>query len=372
MIYQKKINVCTDQNDYPIFIGKNILKSFNKHYVSSCPRSKKILFVTNSKIPNKYLLCVKSKITKKSKTYTVNIPAGEKNKNFKEVNKILNFLTINNFNRNDTVVALGGSVVGDVAGFVASIFKRGINFVQIPSTLLAQVDSSVGGKTGINSNHGKNLIGTFYHPKFVIIDIDVLSSLPKREMLSGFAEILKYSLIMNRKFFFWLCNESTNIISREKSSSILKAISISCKCKSIVVNKDEKEKGIRAILNFGHTLGHALESHLKYSSQLNHGEAVIIGMMAAAKVSQQKGFLSEKDLEQINNLYRKLKLNDSIAKYIKPKQIVKFSQIMKKDKKNNSDSINLILLKKIGKAFIYKTTLNKTFIPFVKNELKNG
>ena len=369
---QKKINIHTDHNNYPIFIGKNILKNFNKYYLSLCPKSKKILFVTNSKIPSSYLSNIKSKITKKSKIYIINIPAGEKNKNLLEVNKILDFLTVNNFDRNDTVVALGGGVVGDMAGFAASIFKRGIDFVQIPSTLLAQVDSSVGGKTGVNNNHGKNLIGTFYHPKFVIIDINILNSLPKREMVSGFAEVLKYSLIMNKKFFLWLCKEGVHIVNRTKSSSILKAIHVSCKSKSIVVNKDEKERGLRAILNFGHTLGHALESHLRYSSQLNHGEAVIIGMMAAAKVSHQKGFLNERELEKINNLYEQLKLNCSIKKYIRLAQLKNFSQIMKKDKKNNSDTINLILLKKIGKAFIYKTTLEQTLIPFIKNELQNG
>ena len=372
MSNQKKINICTSHNNYPIFIGKNILKNFNKYYLSHCPKSKKILFVTNLKIPNIYLRNIKSKITNKSKIYIINIPAGEKNKNLLEVNKILDFLTINNFDRNDTVAALGGGVVGDVAGFAASIFKRGIDFVQIPTTLLAQVDSSVGGKTGVNNNHGKNLIGTFYHPKFVLIDIDVLKSLPKREMISGFAEILKYSLIMNEKFFLWLCKKSAHIINLTKLASVLKAINVSCKSKSIVVNKDEKEKGLRAILNFGHTLGHALESHLKYSSQLNHGEAVIIGMMAAAKISYQKGFLKKEELKKINNLYEKLKLNFSFKKYIKPTQLKTISQIMKKDKKNNSGTINLILLKKIGKAFIYKTTLEKTLIPFIKNELKNG
>jgi len=372
MNYQKKISIRTESGTYPILIGNNILKNFNKNYLKFCSKSKKILFITNAKIPNRYFYSIKKKLSKKSECFIVNIPSGEKNKNLLEVNKILNFLTIHNFDRNDTVAALGGGVVGDTAGFVASIFKRGINFIQVPTTLLSQVDSSVGGKTGVNNRYGKNLIGTFYHPKFVLIDTAVLSSLPKREMVSGFAEILKYSLIMNKKFFLWLCEEGSNIINLKNSLSILKAIEVSCKIKSIIVAKDEKERGLRAILNFGHTLGHALESHLKYSNKLNHGEAVIIGMMAASIVSHKKNFLKNQELQAIKDLYRRLRLNDSFKKYIRKNQLSNFSKIMKKDKKNNSKNINLILLKKIGKAFIYKTTLEETLMPFVKNELKNA
>lgn len=372
MNYPKKINIRTEGDTYPILIGKNILKNFNKNYLQFCSKSKKILFITNTKIPNRYFYSIKKTLPKKSECFIINIPSGEKNKNLLEVNKILNFLTTHNFDRNDTVAALGGGVVGDTAGFAASIFKRGINFIQVPTTLLSQVDSSVGGKTGVNNSYGKNLIGTFYHPKFVLIDIAVLDSLPKREMVSGFAEILKYSLIMNKKFFLWLCKEGTNIINRKNTLSILKAIEISCKSKSIIVGKDEKEKGLRAILNFGHTLGHALESHLKYSNKLNHGEAVIIGMMAASIVSHKKNFLKNQELQVIKDLYQKLDLNDSFKSYIRNNQLNSFFKIMKKDKKNNSKNINLILLKKIGKAFIYKTTLEKTLIPFVKSELKNA
>ena len=372
MNYPKKINIRTEGGSYPILIGNNILKNFNKNYLQFCSKSKKILFITNTKIPNRYFYSIKKTLPKKSECFIINIPSGEKNKNLLEVNKILNFLTTHNFDRNDTVAALGGGVVGDTAGFAASIFKRGINFIQVPTTLLSQVDSSVGGKTGVNNSYGKNLIGTFYHPKFVLIDIAVLDSLPKREMVSGFAEILKYSLIMNKKFFLWLCKEGTNIINRKNTLSILKAIEISCKSKSIIVGKDEKEKGLRAILNFGHTLGHALESHLKYSNKLNHGEAVIIGMMAASIVSHKKNFLKNQELKAIKDLYQKLGLNDSFKSYIRNNQLNNFFKIMKKDKKNNSKNINLILLKKIGKAFIYKTTLEKTLIPFVKSELKNA
>ena len=367
----KKINIPLKNNAYPILIGKNILQHFGKFYSNYCKNSKKILIISNSQIPNKYIQEVKKSVSKNSLFFILMIPSGEKNKNLFIVNKILDSLTKNNFDRNDSIVALGGGVVGDITGLAASIFKRGINFIQIPTTLLAQVDSSVGGKTGVNNNYGKNLIGTFYHPKFVLIDIKVLFSLPKREMISGFAEILKYSLIMNRKFFFWLCNNSNKILSRQNDKAILKSIEISCKSKSIVVRKDEKEKGLRAILNFGHTLGHALESHLKYSSKLNHGEAVIIGMLAASRVSLDHGFLSKEEMLRIQNLYDQLGLQYDLKKYLDHKDILNFSNIMKKDKKNFSNNINLILLKKIGKAFIYRTKLEKTLIPYIKNELKN-
>lgn len=371
MTLLKNIKIKVANNSYPIVLGNNILKNFYQFYFRYCTHSKKILFVSNSQIPDKYLKTIRASLPKKINHYSLMIPAGEKNKNLPQVNKILDFLTKNNFDRNDTVVALGGGVVGDIVGFAASIFKRGIGFVQVPTTLLAQVDSSVGGKTGVNNNFGKNLIGTFYHPQFVLIDIAVLYSLSKREMISGFAEILKYSLIMNKKFFFWLCEYGHEIIDRLNRKTILRAIEISCKSKALIVGKDEKEKGLRAILNFGHTIGHALESHLKYSSKLNHGEAVIIGMMAASKVSVTRGFLNKVELHKITHLYSKLKLKYSLKKYLRSSQIHNFADIMKKDKKNNSDTINLILLKQIGKAFIYKTTLGKSLIPFVKNELIN-
>ncbi len=367
----KKINIPLKNNKYPIFIGKNILSNFNKFYSKHCNLSKKILFISNLQIPKSYYQQIKLSLPKSHVHYLLMIPAGEKNKNLSEVNKILNFLTKNNFDRNDTIVAIGGGVVGDVVGLAASIFKRGVNFIQVPTTLLAQVDSSVGGKTGVNNDFGKNLIGTFYHPKFVLIDIQVLRSLPRREMISGFAEILKYSLIMNKKFFGWLCKYGSDIIERSDDASLSKAIEISCKSKAIVVGKDEKEKGLRAILNFGHTLGHALESHLKYSSKLNHGEAVIIGMLAASKISVHLGFLKKTEFNKIKNLYEQLKLNYSIQKYLKLNQLKQFSNILQKDKKNNSNSINLILLKTIGKAFIFKTKLESSLIPFIKNELKN-
>jgi len=357
---------------YPIFIGTDILKNFSKLFYKYNSKSKKILFVSNSVISAKYLKSITSSFKKKIPYYFVSIPAGEKNKNLYQVNKILDLLTKENFNRQDTVVALGGGVIGDISGFAASIFKRGISFVQIPTTLLSQVDSSVGGKTGVNNKYGKNLIGTFYQPKFVLIDTLTLKSLPKREMVSGFAEILKYSLIMNKPFFAWLNSHGKNIINRSSSKDIINAIFISCKSKAIIVAKDEKEQGIRAILNFGHTLGHALESHLKYSKKLNHGEAIIIGMRIASKISHQLGFLTSKELEMIKNIYEKLNLTASIKPYVKSNQISQFIEIMKKDKKNNNNYINLILLKQIGKAFIYKTQVEKTYLPILKEEIRNG
>ncbi len=357
---------------YPIFIGSDILKKFNKLFYKYNSKSKKILFVSSSIISAKYLQSITRGMKNKIPYHVLNIPAGEKNKNLEQVNKILDLLTKENFNREDTVVALGGGVVGDISGFAASIFKRGISFIQIPTTLLSQVDSSVGGKTGVNNKYGKNLIGTFYQPKFVLIDTLTLKSLPKREMVSGFAEILKYSLIMNKPFFSWLNSHGKNIINKSNAKDMIKAIFISCKSKAIIVAKDEKEQGVRAILNFGHTLGHALESHLNYSKKLNHGEAIIIGMRIACKISHQLGFLTKEEVGVVNNIYKNLNLNASIKPYIKSNQISRFIEIMKKDKKNNSNHINLILLKKIGKAFIYKTQVEKTYLPILKEEIRNG
>jgi 3-dehydroquinate synthase/shikimate kinase/3-dehydroquinate synthase len=225
-----------------------------------------------------------------------------------------------------------------------------LKFINIPTTLLAQVDASVGGKTAINSSQGKNLIGTFYQPDFVLIDISLLSSLPQREMICGYGEILKHSIILDRNFFLWLSKNAKKIINLKNKKLLKIAIMRSCKIKSEIVNKDEREKNLRMILNFGHTFAHGFESAKNFSKKLNHGEAVLLGMMTASQLSYQKKLLSLEDLTLIKKHYLNLNLPMKFEKIFKKQEINKIIHFMKKDKKNLNEKINLILLKKIGKT----------------------
>ena len=274
----------------------------------------------------------------------------KKKKSFKIANTLIERLLNDNLNRSDCIIAFGGGIIGDLSAFVSNLTKRGIKFINIPTTLLAQVDASIGGKTAINSKQGKNLIGTFYQPDFILSDLALLKSLPKREMVSGYAEILKHSLILDKKFFLWLYKNGTKIINRKNEVALIKAIKKSCKTKCEVVNKDEKEKNLRMILNFGHTFAHGFESAKNFSKKLNHGEAVLLGMLIACDLSNKKKLLSDKELFLIKEHYTSLGLFTSIKKYFKKNQVNKIINFMKKDKKNVNDKINLILLEKIGKT----------------------
>jgi 3-dehydroquinate synthase/shikimate kinase/3-dehydroquinate synthase len=265
---------------------------------------------------------------------------------------------------------VGGGITGDISGFAASLFKRGLKFINIPSTLLSQVDSSVGGKTGINTKYGKNLIGSFYQPNLVISDIDFLKTLPKREVICGYGEILKHSLIANKNFYLFLSKNIKKILNLS-SPFIEKAIYESCKIKKNVVEKDEREKGLRKILNFGHTFAHAYEATLGFSKKLNHGEAVILGMNTALNFSLEKKLLKKKEYNSIINHIVISNLPLSIKKFFKLKDLNKIISFMLKDKKNNSEKISLVLLKKIGFPLINKEYSKKNLTQFLKKELAN-
>ena len=245
---------------------------------------------------------------------------------------------------------MGGGILGDLSAFVSSLTKRGIKFINVPTSLLAQVDASIGGKTAINSVQGKNLIGTFYQPDFVIIDISFLNSLPRREIISGYGEILKHSLILDRKFFFWLTNNAKKIINDRDKNILKSAIVQSCKIKSRIVSRDEKEQNSRMILNFGHTFAHGFEGAKNFSRKLNHGEAVLLGMITACWLSYQKKLLSLKDLNLIKKHYVNLNLPMKINNFFDINEIDRIINFMKKDKKNSNEKLNLILMDKIGKT----------------------
>ncbi len=358
------IKVNLNNNSYPIIIGKNLLNNTGAEIRSVAPKAKKFLLITDKNIPTSYIRSILSSIKSKNK-YLFTLSAGEKSKNMNFTNAIIKKLFKYNFNRDDCVIALGGGVIGDLSGFASSIFKRGVCLVQIPTTLLAQVDSSIGGKTGINSSEGKNMIGTFYQPKLVLIDPTTLKSLPHRHLVAGYAEILKYSLIMNAKFFSWLEKNSHAIINLTDMNLVMYAIKESCRSKAIIVQKDEKEKNLRAILNFGHTFAHAFEAVKKYSNDLIHGEAVLYGMMIASSLSVKMKMLNINEHQRIKHLYRRLNINYQIKNIFNKKDINKIFNYMKHDKKISGSKINLILLKKIGKAKIFPSDLNKNIKPIL-------
>ena len=276
----------------------------------------------------------------------------------------------NNFQRNDCLISIGGGITGDVSGFASSIYKRGMKFINIPTTLLAQVDSSIGGKTGINTVHGKNLIGSFYQPNLVISDTDFLKTLPKREIICGYAEILKHSLILEKKNFTFLNRNASKILKIE-SPFIEKSIIESCKIKKKIVELDEYEKNLRKILNFGHTFAHAYEATLNYSKKLNHGEAVLLGIVSAINFSLKIKLLSKVDYLKIKNHFIKHNLPHNISNYFSQKDLKKLILFMKKDKKNTSNLINLILLKKIGKIRLNLNFKDRKIYDFLKKQLMN-
>lgn len=363
----KKLIVSTENQKYPILIGTNLSSKLSHITKTNSLKFKKCLLVIDQQIPNKMILKIKRSLQNK-KIYTYYFKATEINKNTSSVNKILNILLNKNFSRQDCLISIGGGITGDVSGFAASLYKRGLYFINIPTTLLSQVDSSVGGKTGINTKQGKNLIGSFYQPKLVISDINFLKSLPKREIICGYGEMLKHSLI-NSKVYYKYLSKNFNDILKLKSPFIEKAIFESCKIKKNVVEKDEKENNYRKILNFGHTFAHAFEAALGFSKKLNHGEAVILGMNSAINFSLKKRLLSNKEYNLIKKHLTYSKFPHNIEKFFSIKDINKILKFMIKDKKNNSNKINLILLKKIGMPLLNKEYTQNDIKLFFKNEL---
>ncbi len=344
-----KLPIKTISKKYNIFLGSKILSKFSSILKSEKIKFDKCLVIIDKNVPKKKINILKKSINCKKKVlYFFN--ACEKNKNLTIVDSIIKILFKYNFGRQDCVVSLGGGITGDVSGFAASIYKRGIKFINLPSTLLAQVDSSIGGKTGINNRFGKNMIGSFYQPDLVISDTSLLKSLPKREIICGYGEILKHALISNSNNFKFININKKNILNLN-SPFIEKAILDSCKIKKYVVENDEKEKNYRKVLNLGHTFAHAFEATKGYSSKLNHGEAVILGIESAVKFSNQLSILNKKQLVEVLNHIKSLNLKINVKKFFKRKDIKKIVNFMKLDK-NNSKKINLILLKKIGKAEI--------------------
>ena len=343
----KTIKIKFDERSYPIYIGENLISNYD--LIGQHILSKKIAIITNETVAAIYLNPLLESLSSHKEIISIVLPDGESYKNQNSLDDIHTQLLKNKADRSITLIALGGGVVGDITGFAAATYMRGVNFIQIPTTLLSQVDSSVGGKTGINHPLGKNMIGAFYQPKCVISDVNVLKTLPSRELSAGLAEVIKYGLIRDLKFFEWL-EDNINSLKEMKASSLIEAIQRSCENKASVVEADEFESGIRAILNLGHTFGHAIEVAQGYGNWL-HGEAVGAGMVMAAKLSKSMGWLSDKDLDRITSLIKKAGLPTNPPKI----STEKYLELMMLDKKTKDGQINLILQKSIGEAVLTNT-----------------
>ena len=340
----KTININLGKRSYPIYVGEGLLENNNlfKNHISS----KKLAIITNDTIAPLYLQKISNILSSEKEIISIILPDGESFKNFETLNLIYDELLKNKADRQVTLIALGGGVIGDITGFAAATFMRGVDFIQIPTTLLSQVDSSVGGKTGINHQLGKNMIGAFYQPKCVVADISLLESLPDKEFSAGLAEVIKYGLIRDSSFFEWLENNIDGIMKRD-SQLLIEAVVRSCQNKADIVESDEFESNIRAILNLGHTFGHAIETATGYGKWL-HGEAIAVGMVMAAHLSEQMGWLKKEEYQRIKSLIT----NSNLP--INPPDILKqdFLDLMQLDKKTKENQINLILQQGIGKAIL--------------------
>lgn len=337
------LTVDLGERSYPIYIGSDILAS--KSLLSKHISGRQVLVVSNVTVAPLYLAKLREALSDYQYSEVI-LPDGEQYKTLDVLATIYDKLLVDKHNRTTTLIALGGGVVGDMTGFAAASYQRGVNFIQIPTTLLSQVDSSVGGKTGVNHPLGKNMIGAFHQPQCVIADISSLNSLPARELAAGIAEVVKYGLICDSPFYEWLQQHMAALVAKE-SSSLIEAIYRSCLNKAKVVAEDEKESGIRAILNLGHTFGHAIETAQGYGNWL-HGEAVSAGMVMAAELSMKMGWLSVDDCESLKQLLRSADLPIAPPKMTAEE----FLALMAVDKKVIDGNLRLVLLESIGKAVV--------------------
>ena len=332
-----------EDNSYPIFIREGASLSLDNFdgYIAG----KDIAIITNEVVAPLYLNEI-SDLFSNMNVIEYILPDGEQEKKLKTVHKIIDRLMEAGFGRDATLIALGGGVVGDITGFTASIFMRGINFIQIPTTLLAQVDASVGGKTAVNHKAGKNLIGSFHQPKCVICDSIFLATLKATEISAGLSEIIKYGLIYDREFFQWLQKNIQQILSNDPVA-VAHAIQRSCAIKAEIVAQDEKEQSVRALLNFGHTFGHAIEKLTGYGNW-THGDAVAVGMVLAARLSENMSLITPEDVQNIEEILTAANLPISLPN-VEPAELL---AAMQSDKKVKDRNIQLVLLKNIGEAFL--------------------
>ena len=337
------LTVHTQSHDYTIIITSQCDMAKE---IAPYIKGKQVMVVTNTTVEKLYLQDLVNGLEVDFEVLSVVLPDGEQYKTQQYIDQIYDALMDNHCSRDVTLIALGGGVIGDMTGFAAASFMRGVNFIQIPTTLLSQVDSSVGGKTGINHPKGKNMIGAFWQPQMVLADMHTLTTLPQRELSAGMAEVIKYALIMDADFLTWLEDNMSALMSLDKVA-LAEAVARCCQYKADIVAQDERESGKRALLNFGHTFGHVIETHEGYGKWL-HGEAVAAGMVQAAQLSQKMGWISEQDVQRISEVLQAAQLP------IKPPAIDTQTALglMQHDKKVKSGQVRLILLKSVGEAVV--------------------
>lgn len=346
---QRTLNVALGERSYPIHIGSGLLndpQAFTPYLAGT-----QVMVVTNETIAPLYIEALCANFPATVDVRTVVLPDGEQYKTIEQVGRIWDALLAAGFNRRCTLVALGGGVIGDMVGYAAASYQRGVAFIQVPTTLLSQVDSSVGGKTGVNHPLGKNMIGAFWQPRAVVVDIDTLASLPSREHSAGLAEVIKYGFIRDVGFLSWL-ESNMQALRNVEPAVIGEAIARSCQIKADIVADDETEQGVRALLNLGHTFGHAIEAHQGYGNWL-HGEAVGAGMAMAATLSQQLGWIDQAALNRVHNV-----IDSAGLPLAAPENMSRddFLSRMRLDKKNIDARLRLVLLKSLGEACVSDAT----------------
>ncbi|OOF86316.1 3-dehydroquinate synthase [Rodentibacter ratti] len=353
------INVELQERRYPILIGSGLLQDEHRYPVEDGER---VMIVSNPTIAQFYLKVVTEALEKRGCVVDhVLLPDGEKYKTLDSLNLIFTKLLQGNHGRDTTIIALGGGVIGDVAGFAAASYQRGVRLIQIPTTLLSQVDSSVGGKTAVNHELGKNMIGAFYQPTAVMIDTLTLNTLPKREVNAGLAEVIKYGAILDYEFFEWLEKNIDDLVAL-KQDALQYCIARCCQIKADVVARDETEKGDRALLNLGHTFGHAIETHLGYGNWL-HGEAVSVGMMMAAALSEELGNISVEDVARLEKLLARANLPTVSPDGMQPEDYLPH---MMRDKKVLAGKLRLVLVKSLGQAYVATDTDHKLVLNAIR------
>lgn len=352
-----KVNL--GDRSYPICIGSNLLE--RSELLTQYIPGNSALVVSNETVAPLYMDKVEASLSD-FRYETLVLPDGEKYKNLETLNSIYDCLLSNRFDRNTTLIALGGGVIGDITGFAAASYQRGVHFIQIPTTLLAQVDSSVGGKTGVNHPLGKNMIGAFYQPKIVIADTDTLNTLDQRELSAGIAEVIKYGLIRDLQFLEWLEDNVDNLLDRDPEA-LAYAIERSCRNKAEVVAADEKESGQRALLNLGHTFGHAIETGMGYGNWL-HGEAVATGMVMAARMSEKLGWISREEVNRVIDIIERAQLPVIAPAKMNPER---FLELMAIDKKVSDGVLKLVLFKSLGKAVVTSSYSEKALLAAISD-----
>ncbi|MEL7042907.1 MAG: 3-dehydroquinate synthase [Pseudomonadota bacterium] len=367
-----KVRVALDTRSYDIVIGAGLLADAGR-YVTPLLKQKRVFVISDETVWALHGTRLSDGLNQHEIELTETIlPSGERTKSWAFLGQTLDWLLSQGAGRDDVLIAFGGGVIGDLAGLAAALLKRGMPFIQVPTTLLAQVDSSVGGKTAVNSPHGKNLVGAFYQPRLVLADTGVLSTLPDRERQAGYAEIVKYGLINNPLFVDWLAQHGQDVLAL-KPDAIAEAVAVSCRAKAAIVAEDEREGGVRALLNLGHTFGHALEAANGYQPTLLHGEAVGTGMVLALRYSARLGLMTDGDAARAANLISEAGLTADLGALPGgPYTSDALVEAMRQDKKVRAGRVPLILAKGLGEAFIYPDADLSDVELFLQEELQKS